>query len=199
MSHARTFDRVRIAAGLAITVALVLTLAGCGGQKSTTPEAASAKAGLPIAISSLSTMAPDAKLLVVQTTGVASTTSTPVWQYLFGSPKTDKTYMVVVKDGKATETAEYGTAGLSAQEWAKVPGTDFWKIDNADAYKTALASAKASGEAGYTMGFLTYIPAADVGSTTLPRVWYVSFDPATSKATTGTVGVDANTGAVVTK
>jgi hypothetical protein len=183
-----------LVAGFALAALLLVT--GCGGDSDSATTSASAKAGLPIAESALSTMAPDAKLLVVETAEGVTPTSTPVWAYLFGSPESDKTYVVYVSDGKVESASEYGTAGLSADEWGKVPGTDDWKIDNDVAYENALEVSGADGTpAAYYMGFQTYVPEAYAASSTVGAfVWYVSFDPGESGATTGTVQVDATTG-----
>ena len=200
MSHVRPLPRVKIVAIAAILLAMLLLVAGCGKQAaSTTSNAATAKSALPVAVSALSTTAPDAKLLVVQTAEPVTTTSTPVWSYLFGSPKSGKTYLVMVRDGKVMQTTEYGTAGLTAKDWAAIPSTDEWKVDSPAAYDTAKGAAKASDKAAFTIGFINYVPASAKDVSTKPGIWYVSFDPATSGATTGTVGVDVKTGAVVTK
>lgn len=191
---------------LALALALASTVAGCGSKSGGTTSTASttatalgaARAGLSVASSVLGTTAPDAKLLVIQTEGPVTATSTPVWGYLFGSPKSDKTYLVRVTNGKAMPASEYGAAGLSAKEWSAVPSPDAWKTDSDVAYKTAMTAAGAKPSAAYTMGFLTYVPASDAKSGTKPFVWYVSFDPASQPAT-ATVEVDAKTGAVVAK
>ena len=190
---------------LALAVALGATVVGCNSSKppGTTPApvkaAPTAKAGLEAATSALSTTAPEAKLLVVQTANSVTPTSPPVWSYLFGSPKDDKTYMVYIKGGKLAEPpTEYGTAGLKKDEWAVVPNTDAWKIDSDVAYKTAQEASGAKSEGAYTMGFITHVPTSDKTSTTEAFIWYISFDQA-SGASTGTVQVDAKTGAVVAK
>jgi hypothetical protein len=200
MIHVLTSRRARIVSTVALALALVSIVAGCGGNAaSTTPTTGTAKDGLSMAKSALSTTAPDAKLLVVQTEEAVTPTTTPVWSYLFGSPKDDKTYVVYVTEGKVMSTSEYGTAGLSQTEWSAVPSADSWKIDSDEAHKKAAAAAGAKAEDAYTMGFLTYIPSSETSDTAVAFVWYVSFDPATSSATTGTVEVDAKTGAVLTK
>jgi hypothetical protein len=145
-------------------------------------------------------MAPDAKLLVVQTAQAVTPTATPVWGYLFGSPKTDLTYVVYLSNGQSMGAKEYGKAGLNAAEWAKVPGTDAWKVDSDVALSKALAISGANGNpAAYIMGFVTYKPATDT-STVQPFVWSVQFDPGASGATTKAIDVNATTGvAAVTK
>jgi hypothetical protein len=205
MIHARNGRSAKIISILALVIALASVVVGCGSKTASTPSAsktvvagATAKSGLSAAAAALTTTAPDAKLLVVQTDGAVTVTSAPVWSFLFGSPKSDKTYLVYVTDGKAGAASEYGTAGLSKKEWAVVPNADDWKIDSDAAYRTAQTAAGASTAGAYTMGFLTHVPQSETSSTTKPFTWYVSFDPA-SGATTGTVEVDANTGAVVAK
>ncbi len=119
-----------------------------------------------------------------------------MWAFLFGSPSSDKTYVVYIAGGTTMSGAqEYGTAGLSAAEWAKVPGTEAWKIDSDAAYKKALEVSGAKGTpTGYMMGLLTYKPEADT-STVEAFVWNVQFDPGDSGATTSSIKVDARTGA----
>jgi hypothetical protein len=182
---------------LTVTLALALAvLAGCAGKPPVTAvQGQTAKSALPIARSAMSTMAPDAKLLLVQTAESVTPTATPVWVYLFGSPKSDKTYVVYVDKGKAAGASEYGAAGLTKTEWSSVPGTDSWKIDSDQAYSKAFAASGGSGTpASYDMGFMTFVPKA-AGSTVKAFVWVVSFGPGASGMTTGTIQVDANTGA----
>jgi hypothetical protein len=193
MERRTALTGIVLAAALALAMAL---LAGCGQ----TP-AAKIKGGptaldnLAVARSALTTRAPDAKLLVVQTAQGVEPTGTPVWGYLFGSPSTDKIYIVYVAHGTSMGAQEYGKAGLSKAEWAKVPGTDSWKIDSPDAYSKALAASGAKGAPrAYMMGLMTYKPQVDT-STAEPFVWSVRFDPGKSGATTRTIDVNANTGA----
>jgi len=182
---------------LAFLLALVLGVAGCGDKDEpvATPKSAGAKAGLPVARSALSTMAPDAKLLLVQTATSVSGTSSPVWAYLFGSPESDKTFVVYVTNGNAMSATEYGLAGLSDAEWTEVPDIDDWAIDSDEAYKIALEKKPEKlNPTGYSMGFLTYIPSTDASSTTKPLVWYVILEPGASGVETATIQVDAKTG-----
>lgn len=186
---------VAVATALA-AVALLLLAAGCGSKSSTTTKSGPTALGsLSNARSSLSTMAPDAKLLLVQMAQGTTPTSTPAWAYLFGSPSNDKTFVVYTTEGKVMQAGEYGQAGLSADEWKKVPGTEDWKVDSDEAYKKALAVSGAKGDpAGYYMGLMIYKATEDT-STIKPLVWQVFFDPGESGATTSTVEVDAKTGA----
>ena len=180
-----------------ILLALALLVAGCGSKSSgsTVEPGPTALGSLPAARSALSTMAPDAKLLVVQSAQAVTPTGTPVWAYLFGSPSNDKTFVVYMTGGQSMGAQEYATAGLSADEWKKVPGTDDWTVDSDTAYTKALAESGAKGDpAAYMMGLLTYKSAEDT-STIKPFVWQVFFDPGKSGATTGAIEVDAKTGA----
>ena len=188
-------ERTRLAMVVAVTAVLaVALLAGCTSGSGSAKAGPTALGSVEAAKSALSTMAPDAKLLVVQTAQAVEPTGTPMWEFLYGSPKTDKVYAVYVSGGKSLGAQEYGTAGLSAAQWKAVPTLDVWKIDSDAAYKNALAVAGAKGDpAAYLMGFLTYKPSTDT-STIEPFVWNVVFDPGKSGATTRTINVDAKTG-----
>lgn len=196
-SYTRAKRLSALALALLAVAMLALTLVGCGDKPAEEPAAAAstAKASFEIARSSLETTAPDAKLLVVQTAQSTTPTSSPVWAYLFGSPKTSKTYLVYVADGKSMGASEYGTADLTEKDWAQVPDTTSWKTDSDAAYKAALEVSGASGApASYSMGFQTFVPpgaGADAGDA---FVWYVVFEPGASDATTATVEVDVETG-----
>lgn len=191
----------RLLGAVVLVMALAAAaLAGCGTSStgSTTPKVATgstAMGSLPVAKAALSTTAPDAVLLVVQTAQAVSTTGTPVWGYLLGSPKTDKTYVVYVAGGKSMGVQEYGKSGLKADEWKQIPSTDKVKIDSDVAVKNAL---KASGARGvpnaYMIGMLMYKPKTDT-STVEPMVWQVQFDPGKSGATSDNITVNAETGA----
>jgi hypothetical protein len=195
MNHVRIRRRAAIAAACLLALVLVAMLAGCGGSSGGV-QPGTAKQGFAAAQSALSTTAPDAKLLLVQSAAEVTPTAAPVWAFLFGSPKDDKTYVVYIQDSKMISTAEYGTAGLSAEEWAEVPSSDAWTMDSDVAYEKALtASGAKSAPAGYNMGFLTYVPQTETTSTTKPFVWYVSFNAGTSGASTGNIEVDMKTGA----
>lgn len=184
---------------LALAVALMAIITGCG-DKSATQAGDTAKGGFEAARSALSTIAPDAKLLLVQTGQSVTPTSSPVWAYLFGSPETDGTYAVYVRDGTVMSASELNpVSGLSESEWAAVPGIDAVKIDSDEAYDKALAVSGAKGTpAAYNMGLLTYVPSSAATSTTEPLTWYVAFEPGESGATTATIKVNAKTGATST-
>jgi len=189
-------DRIAVAVVAIIAIAAVLLLGGCGDKNSATPAKSgpSALGSLPVAESALSTMAPDAKLLVVQTAQAVEPTGTPVWTYLFGSPASDKTFLVYATGSKVMAAQEYGTAGLSDDEWKSVPSTDDIKVDSDAAYDKALTTAGGKGDPNaYFMGMLMY-KSADDTSTIKPMVWQVMFDPGSSGATTDTIEVDAKTG-----
>ena len=197
MNHVRPGRLATIVVAIALAVVLLSMMTACGKKSSTTATGDTAQGGIPAARSALSTMAPDAKLLLVQLAEPVTTTSTPVWAYLFGSPANDKTFVVYVNKGSAMPATEYGTAGLSADEWKTVPSDDTWKIDSDAAYDKALKASGAKGDpAAYFMGLQTYVPESIAASSTVkPYVWYVSFDPGSSGATTSTIEVNAKTGA----
>ena len=180
-----------------LAVLLLILVAGCGKKAAETtsaPTGPTALGSLDKARSALSTMAPDAELLVVQTAQAATPTGTPVWAYLFGSPSTDKTYVVYISNGESMGAQEYGQAGLSKDEWKTVSGSNTWKVDSDEAYDKALAASGAKGDpAAYFMGMLTYKAAEDT-STIKPLVWQVMFEPGESGATTNTIEVDGMTG-----
>jgi len=201
MIHVQIGRVVKLFTTLVLALGIALVVAGCGGKPAdTTPKTGTAKAGLLVAKATLSTMAPEAKLLLVQTAARVTPTATPVWGYLFGSPKNDKTYIVYVAGGKAMPASEYGAAGLSASDWSAVPGTDSWKIDSDEAYRKALAANGAKGApAAYNMGFITYVPPSETTSETKTFLWYVEFEPAASGGTTSTIEVDAKTGVTVVR
>jgi hypothetical protein len=175
-------------------------LAGCGTSGSTTTgtspaDTQTAKKALAVAMSTLATTAPDGKLLVGQSGGAITATSTPTWSFLIGSPKSDKIYAVMVVNGKG-QWQEYGSAGLSKTEWAAVPSTDAWKIDSNVAHANAIALHTDAKNASYILGFVTYVPKSAGATKTQAMKWFVSFDPASQgKASTSTVDVDMSTGA----
>lgn len=193
-----TVQTRRLLVALAVVLLLSLALlAGCGSKdeaEAPAPSGPTAKGNLAIAESALETMAPDAKLLLVQTAQAASATGTPVWAYLFGSPSDGNTYVVYVTNGSSMGAQSYGTAGLSPQDWKAIPGLDKWKIDSDEAYEKALAASGAKGDPDqYTMGFITYKPATDT-STIEPFVWRVQFAPGKSGASGDPINVNATTG-----
>jgi len=198
MVHSRTARVATIVLALALVGALAVGLAGCGPEEAaeTSTPSGTARAGLDVARSALETMAPDAKLLVVQTAQAATPADVPVWAYLFGSPSTDLTYLVYVTNGTVMTASEYGTAGLDADEWELVPGVEDWVVDSDQAYQSALDVSGASGDPNaYYMGLQTYLPRAmEASATGEAFIWYVYFDPGASGATTSTIQVDAATG-----
>jgi len=198
MIQARTGRATKILVILAGVLMMALLVVGCTKDEPETtapPQGDTAMESLEIAQSALSTIAPEAKLLLVQTAESVSGTSTPIWAYLFGSPETDKTYVVYVVDGAVMSAGEYGTAGLPADEWPQVPGTESWTVDSDDAYTNALEAAGLSGNPPYSMGMITYIPSSEASVTTSdPFVWYVSIEPGESGEATTSVQVDAKTG-----
>jgi hypothetical protein len=179
---------------VAMTVLLLMALVGCGGQAPT--AAGTAKSSLALAQSRIATTAPDAKLLLVQTGNVVSATSTPVWTYLFGSPKTNTIYAVMIQNGTASGPMPYGNADLPAAEWAAIPTTtDAWKIDSDAAVAKAFAAAGSQGKSiPYAMGLVTYVP-KNTTATIEPFVWSVVLNPqANGGAVPKTINVNATTG-----
>ena len=192
MERSKRLLIVGLVLALALTTALI---SGCGKKSSGTPKSGpTAIGGLATAESTMSTTAPDAKLLVVQTAQPVEATATPVWAYVFGSPSTGKTYVSYLLNGQPMGTQEAGEAGLSESDWSKVPGTDEWTIDSDEAYSKALAVSGATGKPkAYLMGLMTFKSSTDT-STVQPFVWQVIFDPGESGATSSTITVDAKTG-----
>lgn len=195
MIHARTDRMSKIVVLLVFAVMMAMLIVGCG-KKAETPQAAgdTAGGGIATAQSALSTLAPDAKLLLVQTAMSTPATGTPVWAYLFGSPKDDKTYVVYVSEGAVMSAGEYGAAGLPAEEWAKVPTTTSFKVDSDAALTKAMEAAGIKEKPGFSMGMTTYIPSAEATAAGTAFTWYVSLEPGASGGTTATVQVDVNTG-----
>jgi hypothetical protein len=156
---------------LAVASLLALTvLAGCSSSPTTGTQSADtngAKAAAAIAVSTLSTAAPDGKLLVGQSAAAITATSTPSWQFLIGSPKSDKIYAVMVSGGKG-QFQEYGAAGLSADEWKQVPPLTDWKVDSTEAHTKAVAVHPSGKSAAYMMGFVTYVPKSAGSTRTKP-------------------------------
>lgn len=206
MNSKRTAQYARLGLALALVLAIG-ALAGCGssGQSSSTAggsgaspaDTVTAKKAFAVAVSTLSTAAPDGKLLVAQVGGAVTPTSTPTWEFLIGSPKTDIIYAVSVSAGKG-QFQEYGKAGLSAAEWAAVPAPDAWKVDSNVAHEKAVGVHPVGKTAAYVMGFVTYVPKSAKGSNAKAMTWDVTFDPAVQGSSpTSTVEVDMTTGTAV--
>lgn len=204
MNNVRTSSALKMALALVVVMSIAFA-GGCTGSKSetvTAPGAApklqgqSALEALGTAESALTTAAPDGKLLLVQTAGATTTTSTPVWAYLFGSPKTNKLFVVRVDKGKAEGPSAYGTAKKGEIEWDKVPASSEIKIDSSEAFAKAFTASKVKGTPDYVMGVVTYVPSSQSTSTAEPMVWNVQFDPAAGFS--GIVRVNAKTGQTTT-
>jgi hypothetical protein len=186
---------LRTLAGLLLATAIVFA-AGCSsGAQAPVPGALTAKAAYKIAQSTLSTTAPDGKLLVLQAVEPITATSSPTWDFLIGSPKTDVVYQVVVKDGKG-ESQQYGKAGLTSAQWGEVPADTAWKIDSDVAIANALSVYPNGKNAGYIPGFVTYIPKDAAEYKQVKQMtWIINFDPASQgNAPTSTVEVDLASG-----
>ena len=191
--NTRTLQIGAIVIGIT-ALAAVAVFGGLGSGSGTPSDASTALGSLEVAESALSTTVPDARLLIVQMMASSTPTGTPQWAYLFGSPSTDMAYLVYTTDGEIMTSMEYGSVGLSADEWADVPETKAWRIDSDAAYEKALAVSGATGDpAGYFMGLMMYKTAEDT-STVEPLQWNVWFDPGASGATTNLILVDATSG-----
>jgi hypothetical protein len=188
----------RLILSLAIGLMLVAGLvAGC--SNTSTPaasnDATGAKQAVAVAMTTLSTTVPDPRLLVGQTAGAITATSVPVWQFLIGNPKTDMIYAVQVENGKG-QWQPYGSASLTATEWAAVPPLTAWKVDSTEAHQKAVALHTSAKSAAYMLGFVTYIPKKSGATSTPAMTWFVAFDPSQQgSAPTSTVNVDMATGA----
>ena len=183
-----------LALGLMLATGLV---AGCSGTSTPTAasDASGAKQAVAVAMTTLSTAAPDPRLLVGQTAGAITATSVPVWQFLIGNPKTDMIYAVQVENGKG-QWQPYGPASLTATEWAAVPPLSAWKVDSGEAHDKAVALHTSAKSAAYMLGFVTFIPKKSGATSTPAMTWFVAFDPsARGNDPTSTVNVDMSTGA----
>lgn len=179
---------------LVAAVAAGVVILGGHSASTTASDSSTAMGSYDVAQSALTTAAPDAKLLVVQMLQSVNATGTPYWAYLFGSPSTDMGYLVYATAGSVMTWSEYGSLGLSAAEWAKVPDVKGVKIDSDEAYSKALAVSGATGTPnGYFMGLMTYKSAEDT-STVDPFQWNVWFEPGSSGATSNLILVDAKSG-----
>lgn len=198
-THALRITRLVLSAAAMLTISVVL--AACGTTAAEKPAASgpTARGGLGVARAALSTAAPDAKLLLVQTVQPATETSGPVWGYLYGSQQADTTYLVYVQDGELIQVQKYGQVGLSAQQWAEVPGDDDWSIDSDQAVKAAAQALGATSTPGaFLMGMQTYVPETTAtAQVAKPLTWYISLPSAMmSGDVSGTIMVDAKTGEV---
>ncbi len=189
--------------GLALAILLTIgAAAGCSSNSATPSTNKAVKAdttkatgAAQVALSSLGTAAPDAKVLLGQIVAPIPTTATPMWEFLVGSPKTGIVYAVLVNNGVG-QSKEYGKVVLKAAEWKKVPQISAWKIDSDKALADALKLYPQGKTAAYSAGFVTYVPEGAPDSSTKPMTWNFNFDPASvGKAPTSTVLVDMVTGA----
>jgi hypothetical protein len=186
---------------LIVALALVAgLLVGCGKNPGAGAKVGStALDNLSVARSALSTVAPDAKLLVARLATDTVPGAAEVWGYYFGSPATDEGYFVHLANGLSMGWQDDGRVGLTPGEWAAVPGTDAWKVDSDVAYaKAVAASGLSTSPAGYMMGLETY-KFSDDTSTVEPFVWRVLLYPAASAEATIHVDVNATTGAAVVR
>jgi hypothetical protein len=203
-----TANHARI--GMAVALALAIgVLAGCStsadqnaGADSSSADAtasanasATAKGAATVALSTLSTAAPDGVVLLARTLVAISATSPPVWDFLIGSPKTNAVFNVVVVGGHGKfQTA--GTVTFKPSQWAKVPRLTAWTMDSDVAHEKAVAAFPEAAGAAYNAGMLAYVPVSANDPAAKPLRWTIGFDPATmTNSATSTVLVDAATGA----
>jgi hypothetical protein len=193
MKHPRRHVGPRLAAALATVATLVLV--GCTTSTTQTPTVVSsvntARHAYEIARSALSTIAPDGRMLIAETVWPVSATSTPIWQFLIGSPKTGTTYAAVVNQGQGFYQ-KYSEKALPANEWAAVPLDSAWKVDSDAALTAALGAFPAGKGAPYTERLVTYVPKS-AKAPAKPMTWAVAFQP--QEGATTTVEVDVSTGA----
>jgi hypothetical protein len=197
--------KVRLARIVLVVLAIALLLAVTGCQRIGSDgevETETARGSLSTARSALSTMAPDAQLLMIGTAEVTTPGSGVSWSYTFGSPKSGKLYTVLVTKNTLVHAVESGPAPLQQGEWPSVPGLDSWEIDSDEAYSRALKESGIRDEpAVYSMSMVTYVPESQrAKSPAKPLNWYVVFTPQAADAVrTTTVKVDAKTGAASTQ
>jgi len=189
--------RTRLSLAVVMMLALALgtaPLPGCA-KKAAVTSGPTALANLSVARSALSTIAPDAKLMSVNTYMRTVPGVAPAWIFTFGSPSGNDLFRVFAAGGKLIFVQKAGGVGLAESAWSSIPGTDIWKIDSDAAYTKALAASGARGTpATYGMGFETIKSSMDA-SAAAPMVWRVTLTPATGGAATATVDVNATTGA----
>ena len=203
-------------ARIGIAVAIVLALGGLAGcsspaaqQSSTTKPAASsttkpstissdtgtAKGAAAVALSTLSTAAPDGVIMLAETLGGSSPASSPAWQFMIASPKENSVYSVLVADGKG-KFQPVGVVSFSPAQWEQVPRLTEWKLDSDQARLNAIKAYPKGLHENYAMALLAYVPVSGSDTTAKPMKWRVTFDPTKrGSAATSTVNVDMNTGA----
>jgi len=183
---------------LVFAIVALAFLTACGGTDGQEPatDTTTALANLGVAESAVATLAPDAKLLVVQAPSASMSGGAPLWVFLFGSPETGEMFSVSTANGVVMDTARAGAAPLETDEWASVPETAAWDVDSDEAYETALdAAALGADPTGYVMVMETYVPASAPAEPEVTAfVWYVTFTMADADATPPIVAVDASTG-----
>lgn len=192
--------------GLALAILLTIgVLAGCNSNsKSPDDQAAKtdtskAKAAASLALSALTTAAPDGKVIVGQLVAPIAATATPMWEFLVGSPKNSKVYAVLVTGGKA-QFKEYGKVSLEATQWAEIPNVKAWKIDSDVARDKALAVYPQGKDDRYNQGFITYVADPDREGAPKAMTWNITFistskNKGKSEVSSNTVLVDMVSGA----
>lgn len=195
--------------GLRAALALILvllagSLAACNSgsdskaslkQATEVPDTGLAKTAAATALETINAKHPGVKLLYGQMVAPTNATSTPMWQFLVGSPDDNSVYSTMVGNGKA-RWQSYGSVKMSKAEWSKVPTTTVWKIDSDVALKKALELFPNGKKGTYFASFMTYLPDAATDRSAKPMQWMINFDPSISRgsAPTSTVMVDMVTG-----
>jgi len=193
--------------GLRAALALILvllagSLVACNSAsdskadlKSATNDTSLAKNAAATALQTINAKHPGVKLLYCQMVSPTNATSTPMWQFLIGSPDDNSVYSAMVGNGQA-RWQSYGSVKMGKAEWSKVPTTTVWKIDSDVALKKALELFPNGKKGTYFASFMTYLPDAATDRSTTPMQWMFNFDPTLGKgsAPTSTVMVDMVTG-----
>lgn len=176
------------------TIALLFAVAACSGEAEEPIDTASSN--LSTAESALTTMAPDARLLVVGGDVTPASGTTPVWTYLFGAPDTGQMYSVSISNGNSMGATDIGVSPLAEDEWDAVPANGSWTLDSDEALEKALEFAGLEeAPSTYSMLLNSYVPEASVSERPAEAmVWYVSFGADESGEAGRVVAIDATTG-----
>lgn len=216
---------LRVVLTVSVLAAMAVGLAGCGAPASTpsrtngetsdeasvTPTsgfgtgANTAQGHFAAAEKAMKAVAPDAVFISVQT-GVAVTSPSPMWMYIFASKQKNKGYSVAVTEGTPGKPSELPGESLRKNEWAKVPATTAdWKIDSDVALTKATAAYKERMESDppkrASMGMAVFLAEEEGKPTTSlkPFVWVITYEADEGAATPGVsqILVDAKTGTVL--
>lgn len=193
-----TQSTARFRVGLAVVLAFAIgALAGCNpstnsGSPSTQPKKPVniklAKEAAGVALSTLATEAPDAKILLGDTVAPVNATSTAMWEFLVGSEKKSMVYSVLVAN-QVGQFKQYGKIVLKHDEWAKVPSLSVWKVDSDAAVAKARVVYPQGQKAAYIAEFLTYRPASAPKTANKAMTWKITFNPSSNKSKLATTAV----------